>query len=336
MGYNNTSNMGYNIEPPIRDTLYEVPLDVKQLRSEILEKEKEKEKEKSRINNLIKKGYMSIEEAIKNSIKIGDRVIVRTKFNIFSKGVEGGYLTNISLTSGFQTQKPTMSIHCLTDECKNSQDLFLSKNTDFKSFGNDYIVKVISGPPPRPNGGKSNRKSKKFNRVILNNDKNPQIVNKVYSWSVVMNFQVEKDSGIIPQILTQILDGSINGITLSDPDQEDNPIVYANKAFEKITGYSKEETAGRNCRFLHDQDKDQEVLQQIRDAIKNARPVEVTLKNFRKNGELFYNRLSITPLFDNEGQLIYFLGVQYDVTEQILAQQQIKTLTDTILKLRNQ
>jgi PAS domain S-box-containing protein len=78
------------------------------------------------------------------------------------------------------------------------------------------------------------------------------------------------------------------------------------------------------------------VLQQIRDAIKNARPVEVTLKNFRKNGELFYNRLSITPLFDNEGQLIYFLGVQYDVTEQILAQQQIKTLTDTILKLRNQ
>jgi PAS domain S-box-containing protein len=151
-----------------------------------------------------------------------------------------------------------------------------------------------------------------------------------------MNFQVEKDSGIIPQILTQILDGSINGITLSDPDQEDNPIVYANKAFEKITGYSKEETAGRNCRFLHYQDKDQEVLQQIRDAIKNARPVEVTLKNFRKNGELFYNRLSITPLFDNEGQLIYFLGVQYDVTEQILAQQQIKTLTDTILKLRNQ
>ncbi|MCX7105336.1 MAG: PAS domain-containing protein [Methylococcales bacterium] len=151
-----------------------------------------------------------------------------------------------------------------------------------------------------------------------------------------MNFQVEKDSGIIPQILTQILDGSVNGITLSDPDQADNPIVYANKAFEKITGYSKEETVGRNCRFLHDQDKDQEELQKIRNAVKNVKPVEVTLKNFRKNGELFYNRLSITPLFDNEGQLIYFLGVQYDVTEQILAQQQIKTLTDTLHKLSNQ
>jgi len=145
-----------------------------------------------------------------------------------------------------------------------------------------------------------------------------------------MKFQVEKDEGIIPQILTQILDGSVNGITLSDPDQEDNPIVYANKAFEQITGYSNEETVGRNCRFLQGQERDQEELQQVREAIKNAKPVEVTLKNFRKNGELFYNRLSITPLFDSEGQLIYFLGVQYDVTEQILAQQEIKKLTDTL------
>ena len=151
-----------------------------------------------------------------------------------------------------------------------------------------------------------------------------------------MKFQVEKDAGIIPQILTQILDGSVNGITLSDPDQEDNPIVYANKAFEKITGYSQEETVGRNCRFLQGQERDQEELQQVREAIKNAKPVEVTLKNFRKNGELFYNRLSITPLFDNEGHLIYFLGVQYDVTEQVLAQQEIKTLTDALNTLQNQ
>ena len=87
-------------------------------------------------------------------------------------------------------------------------------------------------------------------------------------------------------------------ITLSDPGQEDNPIVYANKAFEKITGYSNEETVGRNCRFLQGQERDQEELEKIRDAIKNSKPVEVTLKNFRKSGELFYNRLSITPLFD--------------------------------------
>ncbi|MGR8942222.1 MAG: PAS domain-containing protein [Gammaproteobacteria bacterium] len=147
-----------------------------------------------------------------------------------------------------------------------------------------------------------------------------------------MEFLVEKDTGIIPQVLTQILDGSVNGITLSDPDLDDNPIVYANKAFEKITGYTREETVGRNCRFLQGEERNQPELQQVRDAIKNAKPLEVTLKNFRKNGELFYNRLSITPLFDREGRLIYFLGVQYDVTEQIQAQQEIKKLTEALDK----
>lgn len=151
-----------------------------------------------------------------------------------------------------------------------------------------------------------------------------------------MKFQAEKDAGIIPQILTQMLDGSVNGITLSDPDKEDNPIVYANKAFEKITGYHVDETVGRNCRFLHEQDPDQEELQKIRDAVKNATPVEVTLRNFRKNGELFYNRLSITPLFDNQGKLIYFMGVQYDVTEQVIAQQKIKELTEALDTIENQ
>lgn len=149
-----------------------------------------------------------------------------------------------------------------------------------------------------------------------------------------MKFQVEKDPGIIPQVLTQILDGSVNGITLSDPDIEDNPIVYANKSFEKITGYSNEEILGRNCRFLQGRERDQEQIKKIRDAIKNVEPVEVTLKNFRKNGQLFYNRLSITPLFDNEGKLIYFLGVQYDVTEQVLAEQEITKLTENLEKLK--
>lgn len=142
-----------------------------------------------------------------------------------------------------------------------------------------------------------------------------------------MKFQAEKDAGIIPQILTQILDGCVNGITLSDPDKEDNPIVYANKAFEKITGYDRDEIIGMNCRFLQGQERDQQGLEELRNAIKKAQPVEVTLKNFRKNGDLFYNRLSITPLFDNDGHLIYFLGVQYDVTEQILAQQEIRDLS---------
>lgn len=141
-----------------------------------------------------------------------------------------------------------------------------------------------------------------------------------------MKFQIEKDAGIIPQILTQILDGCVNGITLSDPDMEDNPIVFANEVFEKITGYSREDIIGKNCRFLQGDAHDQPELGKLREAIKKRQAVEVTLRNYKKNGELFFNRLSVSPLLDSEGRLIYFLGVQYDITEQVNAQREIERL----------
>jgi hypothetical protein len=88
----------------------------------------------------------------------------------------------------------------------------------------------------------------------------------------------------------------------------------------------QEEIIGHNCRFLQGKDRDQEGLPKLREAIKNHQHIEVTLRNFRKNGDLFYNKLNITPLFDNHGQLIYFLGVQYDVTEQVRAEDEINKL----------
>ncbi|MCC3243769.1 helix-turn-helix domain-containing protein [Methylocystis sp. WRRC1] len=139
-------------------------------------------------------------------------------------------------------------------------------------------------------------------------------------------FSVRKDSEIIPEILTTILDTCVNGVTLTDPDLEDAPIVYANKRFEDITGYSVAEIIGRNCRFLQGQDRDQEGLRRLREAISNRQAIEVTLRNYRKDGALFHNKLNITPLFDAQGQLIYFLGVQYDVTDQIRAETEIGDL----------
>ncbi|MEK7768936.1 MAG: PAS domain-containing protein, partial [Pseudomonadota bacterium] len=139
-------------------------------------------------------------------------------------------------------------------------------------------------------------------------------------------FIVEKDPGLIPQILTKILDSCVNGVTLADPDLEDMPLVYANKAFETVTGYSQEETIGKNCRFLQGTDRDQEDLPRLREAIKNHQPIEVTLRNYRKDGELFYNHLALTPLFDSNGKLLYYLGVQYDITPQVHAEEEIKRL----------
>ena len=73
-------------------------------------------------------------------------------------------------------------------------------------------------------------------------------------------FTTAKDDGLIPYVLTQILDACVNGITLSDPDLPDNPIVYANKVFEDLSGYSQAEVVGRNCRFLQGDDREQEAL----------------------------------------------------------------------------
>lgn len=150
-----------------------------------------------------------------------------------------------------------------------------------------------------------------------------------------MDFIVEKDPGLIPQVLSKILDSCVNGVTLADPDQEDMPLVYVNKAFETITGYTLAETVGKNCRFLQGNEHDQTGVNQLREAIRNKESVEVTLRNYRKNGELFYNHLLISPLLDSNGNLLYFLGIQYDVTPKIRAEEEIKELKEQVAKLKN-
>ena len=148
-------------------------------------------------------------------------------------------------------------------------------------------------------------------------------------------FVVQKDNGVIPHVLTQILDTCVNGVTLTDPDLEDAPIVYANQAFVDICGYEQDEIVGRNCRFLQGNDRNQPELSLIRNAVKNCEAVEVTLRNYRKNGELFYNRLDVKPLKDNRGNVVYYLGVQYDITDLVRAKQEINHLSRKLEQATN-
>lgn len=145
-----------------------------------------------------------------------------------------------------------------------------------------------------------------------------------------MNFIVDKDNGLIPQVLSAILDECVNGVTLADPDLEDAPIVYANKAFERLTGYSQAEIVGHNCRFLQGIDREQPARYQIAESLKNHESVEVTLRNYKKDGTLFFNHLKIVPLFDRKQRVIYYLGVQYDITNQVNADNEIKALTNLL------
>ena len=105
-----------------------------------------------------------------------------------------------------------------------------------------------------------------------------------------------------------------NGILITDPSLPDNPIIYANPGFERITGYSAEEVLGRNCRFLQGEDRDQLVLKKILAAEREGRECQVVVRNYRKDGTHFWNELSISPVYDEEGCLINFVGVQDDVT----------------------
>ena len=148
-----------------------------------------------------------------------------------------------------------------------------------------------------------------------------------------MSFVVEKDPNLIPQILSTILDSTNNGITLADPDIEGMPIVFANKSFETMTGYAQAEIIGRNCRFLQGTDREQEARFHLRRAIDERLPIEVDIRNYKKSGEMFHNHLALTPLFDDENQLLYYLGVQYDITMQVEAAEELARLKQKLAEL---
>ena len=148
-----------------------------------------------------------------------------------------------------------------------------------------------------------------------------------------MAFIIEKDPNLIPHVLTKILDSTNNGITLSDPDIADMPIVYANKAFETMTGYSQAETIGRNCRFLQSADRNQQSRYRLREAIDNNISIETTIRNYKKNGEMFHNHLILNPLFDDQEQLIYYLGIQYDITSEVESDKELERLRKKISEM---
>jgi len=103
---------------------------------------------------------------------------------------------------------------------------------------------------------------------------------------------------------------------ISDPALPDNPIVFASDDFLNLTGYRREEVLGRNCRFLQGPQTDARAVQEIRDAIRTAGECTVRLLNYRKDGSAFWNMFSIAPVFDNNGSVRFFVGVQGDVTEE--------------------
>ncbi|MCG1028969.1 PAS domain-containing protein [Virgibacillus halodenitrificans] len=120
------------------------------------------------------------------------------------------------------------------------------------------------------------------------------------------------------------------GLVITDPAQKDNPIIFVNEGFLNMTGYSKEEIVGNNCRFLQGVDTDTESVQKVRDAIKNEQSITIQLYNYKKDGTGFWNELSIDPMWLEEEQELYFVGVQKDVT---IEKEQSRLLDNTLKEM---
>lgn len=102
---------------------------------------------------------------------------------------------------------------------------------------------------------------------------------------------------------------------VTDPNQGDNPIIFSNSAFERLTGYSREELVGSNCRLLQGPETDKTTVTRIREAVGEGRDVAVDILNYRKDGSTFWNALFISPVWDDEGRIVYYFASQLDFTD---------------------
>jgi PAS domain S-box-containing protein len=114
------------------------------------------------------------------------------------------------------------------------------------------------------------------------------------------------------------------GITIADAQQPDLPLIYINQAFEQLTGYPAHEVIGRNCRFLQRDDRDQPGLDDLRRALREGKDCTLVLRNYRRDGTLFWNELFISPVHDKNGNLTHFVGIQTDVTQRVEAEAELQ------------
>jgi PAS domain S-box-containing protein len=116
------------------------------------------------------------------------------------------------------------------------------------------------------------------------------------------------------------------GITITDPDREDNPMVYVNDRFESLTGYDRSEALGRHCRFLQGEDTDPETRRRLRESVDAERPVSVDIVNYRKNGERMWEKLDIAPVRDDDGRVTNFVGFQTEITDRKIRERRLEVL----------
>lgn len=145
------------------------------------------------------------------------------------------------------------------------------------------------------------------------------------------DISLRKQSDSLIRLQAGALNNSVNAIAITDATLADYPLVYVNPAFERITGYSSVEAIGKNCRFLQGDDRQQPELLAVRVALGSGVPVKATVRNYRKDGRMFWNRFQIAPVHDKEGQLTHFVAIINDVTERKQSDDYIRLVSQVFL-----
>ncbi len=138
------------------------------------------------------------------------------------------------------------------------------------------------------------------------------------------------------ELLKMMIEASHDGIVVAEQEGDENILIYANPAFQRLTGYSVDDILYQDCRFLQGDDRDQAGLAVIRQAIKMHQPCRQIIRNYRKDGSVFWNELSITPVFNDADQLTYYIGIQKDVSVEFEASQRVRELEAEVANLKIQ
>ncbi|UAL12929.1 PAS domain-containing protein [Caulobacter segnis] len=120
---------------------------------------------------------------------------------------------------------------------------------------------------------------------------------------------------------------------VTDATQDDNPIIFANDAFLKLTGYERDEVIGRNCRFLQGPDTDPKAVEALRAAIAAGEDIAVDVLNYRKDGATFWNALYLSPVRNDSGRIVYFFGSQLDTTDKKAVEFQARDHSDGLQQI---
>ncbi len=277
---------------------------------------------------------------------------------------ESGMVTGV-ISSGVDVTEQVIAEQKLRDSEEKNRAI-LSALPDVMAIHDSYgyVIEISSPNEPYVTRPKEELKDEKINnlfskeiggklRTIFSKVLRTQQMETIEVSASVINGMVDYECRIVPlsknRILTicrnisetkaiqntlnlrnRALEAAGNGIIIADAQQHGLPIIYSNSAFTRMSGYGQSEILGRNCRFLQNDDRDQEEIKTLAIAIQKGDPCRVTLRNYRKDGSLFWNELTITPLYDEDQQLTHFIGVQNDVTEIQNTKKQLQAYADKL------